>query len=314
MIQDKNFIIYGAGKKGRAYFQFLQKYGLESIIMCFCDKDAENIGNIDSIPVVSYEDTIDMDLPFIVAIRSEIAEDVICQLKYDNRKFYFGLDKVVVDEFRLMPRLDYEREICAISHIDTMDSYFEIAESEGAMEFFWSRQSICYKLFKKLDLYNIVELACGRGRHVQQYISNAEHITLVDILEKNIEICKHRFIDEDKVSYVVNNGYDLQGLPDSQYTALFTYDSMVHFELLDIANYLKEAYRILKPGGRALFHHSNNGSDYKASYDRATESRSFMSKEIFAYLAYRAGFEIEKQEIVDWVKPEMDCLTLVVKR
>ena len=26
------------------------------------------------------------------------------------------------------------------------------------------------------------------------------------------------------------------------------------------------------------------------------------------------GFEIEEQRIVDWVKPEIDCLTLVVKR
>ena len=103
-------------------------------------------------------------------------------------------------------------------------------------------------------------------------------------------------------------------LPDDHYTSLFTYDSMVHFELLDISNYLKETYRILRPGGKALFHHSNNDSDYKASYDDAVESRSFMSKNIFAYLAYRAGFEIEEQRIVDWVKPEIDCLTLVVKR
>lgn len=123
-----------------------------------------------------------------------------------------------------------------------------------------------------------------------------------------------RFSGADKISYVVNNGYDLSALPDDHYTSLFTYDSMVHFELLDISNYLKETYRILRPGGKALFHHSNNDSDYKASYDDAVESRSFMSKSIFAYLAYRAGFEIEEQRIVDWVKPEIDCLTLVVKR
>ena len=251
---------------------------------------------------------------FIVAARKEKAEEVVSRLKNDKKEFYAGLDKLLVDELHLMPRIDYEREICAISHIDTMDQYFEIAESEGALDFFWSAGGICRGLFDKLDLQNTVELACGRGRHVPRYINSAGHITLVDILEKNIDLCRMRFSDTDKISYVVNNGCDLSALPSEYYTSLFTYDSMVHFELLDISNYLKETYRILRPGGKALFHHSNNDSDYKASYDNAAESRSFMSKNIFAYLAYRAGFEIEDQRIVDWVEPEIDCLTLVVKR
>lgn len=314
MIQEKKYIIYGAGKKGRSYLQFLQKYNLDNSIKYFCDKNAECIGNIGSIPVLSYEEAADKGLPFIIAIRNELVEEVVNQVQNDNQVFYSGLDKVIVDELRFMSRLEYEREICAISHIDTMDSYFDIAESKGALEFFWSEGSICYELFRRLDLKNTVELACGRGRHVPHYLSEAEHVTLVDILEKNVEICKQRFSDIDKISYVVNNGYDLRNLSDNQYTSLFTYDSMVHFELLDIANYLKEVYRILKPGGRALFHHSNNDSDYKASYDSARESRSFMSKNVFAYLAYRAGFEIEEQRVVDWIEPKLDCLTLVVKR
>lgn len=307
-------IIYGAGNKGRAYLQLLRKYNLDNRIRCFCDRDAIFIGNIGTIPVVSYKEAVSMGLPFVVAVRSEKANELVSQLKIDGKEFYTGLDKLLVDKLHLMSRIDYEREICAISHIDTMDQYFEIAESEGALDFFWADGGICHELFDRLDLQNTVELACGRGRHVPRYINDAGHITLVDILEKNIDLCRMRFSDTDKISYVVNNGYDLSVLPNDRYTSLFTYDSMVHFELLDISNYLKETYRILRPGGKALFHHSNNDSDYKASYDNGTESRSFMSKNIFAYLAYRAGFEIEDQRIVDWVEPEIDCLTLVVKR
>lgn len=313
-MEDRMFIIYGAGNKGRAYLQLLRRYNLDNRIQCFCDRDALLIRNIDAIPVVSYQEAVSMGIPFIVAVRNEKAEEVVSQLKNDKKEFYAGLDKLLVDELHLMPRIDYEREICAISHIDTMDQYFEIAESEGALDFFWSAGGICRGLFDRLDLQNTVELACGRGRHVPRYINSAGHITLVDILEKNIDLCRMRFSGTDKISYVVNNGCDLSALPNEQYTSLFTYDSMVHFELLDISNYLKETYRILRPGGKALFHHSNNDSDYKASYDNAAESRSFMSKNIFAYLAYRAGFEIEDQRIVDWVEPEIDCLTLVVKR
>lgn len=48
-------------------------------------------------------------------------------------------------------------------------------------------------MFQQLDLTNVVELACGRGRHVPMYIDKAGGVTLVDILQKNIEICQERF-------------------------------------------------------------------------------------------------------------------------
>lgn len=110
-----------------------------------------------------------------------------------------------------------------------------------------------------------------------------------------------------------NNGSDLKELPDNSYTALFTYDSMVHFELMDIAKYLEETYRVLKPKSMALFHHSNNNYDYKASYSTGTYGRSFMSKDLFAYLSYRVGFEIIEQKVIDWGIPKLDCITLVRK-
>ncbi len=312
---DKNkIIIYGAGKKGQAYLSFLRKHNLDSCVQCFCDRNAEAIGMLTTLPVISYEEACKLGIPFVVAVRKELEAEVAGLLTADGKSFYHSLDKWVVDELHIMSRLDYEREFCAVAHIDSMNQYFEMAESDGALDFFWGTESLCHKLFDRLDLENVVELACGRGRHVLHYLDRAGQITLVDILEENIDLCKHRFLGEDKISYIINNGYDLSALADGSYTALFTYDSMVHFELLDIGNYLKETYRILKHGGKALFHHSNNDSDYKASYDTGIESRSFMNAKIFAYLAYRAGFKIEEQKVVDWVYPDLDCLTLVVKR
>lgn len=38
-----------------------------------------------------------------------------------------------------------------------------------------------------------------------------------------------------------------------------------------------------------------------------------MSSELFAYMAYRAGFKIVSQDLIDWAMPEGDCLTLVEK-
>ena len=55
--------------------------------------------------------------------------------------------------------------------------------------------------------------------------------------------------------------------------------------------------------------------NYKQSFDNASNpgGRNFMSKELFAYLAYHAGFEIIEQQVIDWSLKEMDCITLVKK-
>ena len=38
-----------------------------------------------------------------------------------------------------------------------------------------------------------------------------------------------------------------------------------------------------------------------------------MNKDLFAYLAYRAGFEIIEQHVIDWVVTNLDCVSLVKK-
>lgn len=136
---------------------------------------------------------------------------------------------------------------------------------------------------------------------------------LVDILSENIEYCKQRFGDKRNISYYCNNGFNLEELESNSYSALFTYDAMVHFELMDVYNYLQDIYRILEPGAYALFHHSNNTQDYRLSFENASHGRNYMSKDLFAYLAYRCGFEIINQKIINFVEPELDCISLIRK-
>ena len=58
-----------------------------------------------------------------------------------------------------------------------------------------------YQMFCQLNLDYVIELAVGRGRHVPRYMEKANHITLVDILQKNIDFCRERFKDNDKIAY-----------------------------------------------------------------------------------------------------------------
>lgn len=304
----EQFIIYGAGKWGNDIYDFLKYKGLEKLVYCFVDQNADKLKEIDGVSVLEFEDTIGMNIPYLIGVRNtgtEIEE----KLTNAHKVYYRSLDFIANQTGEDL--VSWNRDYCSYFHM--RDAYYDFAESESWLEGFWKEDSPFYKMFQKLDLRNVVELACGRGRHVTRYGEMAGTVTLVDVLEKNITFCRERFKDKNNIFYYCNNGKDLSELRDNTYTSLFTYDAMVHFEMMDIASYLKEAHRVLKPGSYALFHHSNNTSDYKASFSNAVGGRSYMSADIFAYLAYRNNFEIVEQKVIDWGVKDLDCISLLKK-
>jgi ubiquinone/menaquinone biosynthesis C-methylase UbiE len=192
------------------------------------------------------------------------------------------------------------------------------SKAEEWTDVFWNKDTVFYKCFEQLDCSAIVELACGQGRHVQKYIKKSKAITLVDINQENIDFCKKRYEGEQKISYIINSGDNFSEIKTNSQTAIFTYDSMVHFEMSDILSYIKDANRILVNGGKILFHHSNADFNPELNYTQKPHSRNFMSADIFAYLALRNGFNILSQDVFSWggsekSYPDIDCLSLCQK-
>ncbi|MDE5696543.1 MAG: class I SAM-dependent methyltransferase [Lachnospiraceae bacterium] len=312
MERQKEFIIYGLGEKGKIYYNFFKEKGLDGYVKGFCDQRYLELGEYDGRKCYGYDEVKSLGIPFLISVYdqhtfSEIAE----QIKKDgNRSFemndiadYLGEDRVV-----------FNRDFVAFYHIDNMDDYFAEAEADASINCFWGEQTAFFQMFCQLDISSVIELACGRGRHVRKYIDKASDVTLVDILDKNLDICRERFCQYDKVHYYCNNGFNLEQLPSGTYTALFSYDAVVHFEMMDIYEYLKDIYRVLADGGRALIHHSNYDGDYKASFIDSPHGRSYMNAGIFAYLAFRCGFKILAQEVVTWGGvADLDCVSLLEK-
>lgn len=255
-------------------YKFLKIQGLDSVVDAFCDRMANKNGKVIDVSgksVISYRNARLKCIPFVITVEynTNYYKEIEAKLKEDGVEYY----KSIIDY--LVNVLGYDlvkinREYCKYHHAYNMDKYYETAESQDGINAFWGDKSIFYKYFKKLDLQNVIELGCGRGRHVPQYIKNAGNITLVDVLECNIKFVSSRFCNYNNIRYYQNNGHDLSELPDMTYTALFTYDAMVHFELLDIYEYLRETYRVLRAGGMALFHHSNDSRDYRNSFLHCT--------------------------------------------
>lgn len=106
---------------------------------------------------------------------------------------------------------------------------------------------------------NVLEIAPGHGRCTQFLLPHSKHLTIVDLVPECIAACKTRFGNDPKLAYAVNDGSTLPMVADESIDFAFTWDSLVHAERGAIESYVKELARVLKPGAKAFFHHSNLG-------------------------------------------------------
>ena len=154
--------------------------------------------------------------------------------------------------------------------------------------------------------------------HLSSLEKNLEFTVYESEYQENIDFCKKRYKNETKIKYLVNEGNNFKDIDSNSQTAIFCYDAMVHFELIDIIDYLKDSNRILIEGGKLLFHHSNAAFSPEILYGEKPHARNFMSADIFAHLASRFGFKVISQNIMSWgggdkfVK-DIDCLSLCQK-
>jgi SAM-dependent methyltransferase len=203
-----------------------------------------------------------------------------------------------------------------------ISKYYDHAEQQDWTDVFWRPETHFRRLFETLNRRVLVDLACGHGRHSARILGDislkaaVQSLYLLDINKENVKFCRKRFANESIVRAYKNNGYDFNPIGRNEITGIFCYDAMVHFELDAVASYLRDAYRVLAPGGRALFHHSNNESSPGADYRDAKQWRNFMSKNLFAHLAIRSGFKVLEQVPLNWENvggpdESLDCITLI---
>ena len=192
-------------------------------------------------------------------------------------------------------------------------AYYEAAEKRTAD--FWRQGSIFGRLFKKLDLTCVIELSCGRGRHAEISSLLCEELVLLDVFDENLDFCKKRLTNRSNVTYFKCNGCDLDVIKSDFATALYCYDSMVHFSSDIVESYIRDIKRVLKTGGLALLHHSNYSLQPNIKhYGMNPHARNNMSQLMFTEIAARAGLAVVDSIIIPWgnVK-ELDCISLLRK-
>jgi SAM-dependent methyltransferase len=195
-------------------------------------------------------------------------------------------------------------------------SYYEQAECKEWLDGFWGPTAVFLPRFRRLDLTCAVELACGHGRHAAQIVDQCGKLVLLDVNETNIAFCRNRFQRQGTVECYVINGFSLAPIEADSVTALFTYDAMVHFEPEIVLAYIRDTARVLKAGGRALFHHSAYAGQPGSHYSERPYYRNFMTPDLVRHVAIRSGFEMLDQYVFSWgpEAPNTECITLLEKR
>lgn len=210
-----------------------------------------------------------------------------------------------------MQSKDLEEQVSLVGEAWAKSVYYDNAEKWTHL--FWDDGTDFREMFSRLDLSYVVELACGHGRHSEKIADVAGHIVMVDIFQDNLKFCQSRLAKHNNIEFLKGNGTTYP-VTDSVATSVFCYDAMVHFSPDMVAAYLNDTARVLKSGGKALFHHSNYPAPLDRHYGENPHARNHMTAELFAEQAKVAGLKVDEQRVFRWGQhSDLDALTLVSK-
>jgi len=141
----------------------------------------------------------------------------------------------------------------------------------------WNKE--IFEYIKDFRGKKILEIAPGFGRITQFLSILASQLIVIDLNPLCIEKTKQK-LGHHVLAYFTNDGKSLTNIRNNSQDLVFSFDSFILMNANVIEEYVKEIFRVLKPGGQAFIHHSwlYGGSEY--SFEN-TGGRSNMSPEQF---------------------------------
>lgn len=118
----------------------------------------------------------------------------------------------------------------------------------------WAQQRLVLKALRMLDPrpgQRMLDVACGRGK--SSFMAHCVHRGLevvgLDLLPGNTHVARTLFDKSPDLSYVTGNASNLD-FPDASFDRVLCVEAAFHFP--DRVGFVKEAARVLRPGGRLV--------------------------------------------------------------
>lgn len=189
----------------------------------------------------------------------------------------------------------------------------EWSKSFGTTEDLWNKK--IFDGIKEFRGKKILEIAPGFGRMTQFLSILAGELIVVDLNPLCIQKTKEK-LGHHVLAYFVNDGKSIPKVRDNSQDLVFSFDSFVHMHANVTEEYIKEIYRVLKPGGQGYIHHSW----FYGGSDNSTENvagRANMSPEQFREIVEKHGMEIISQDTISFEPlynwDGTDCISMFKK-
>jgi SAM-dependent methyltransferase len=315
----KRIYIFGAGLIGNHFQKQINEENWDGVNLGFIDNflTTENVSDIvKQVGVYKPEILKTSEYDGVVLACSQKLIPEICETL-----FQIGVNSKKI----IMPKLLASASITPNTG-NAWNDYYDIAE--GYANESVERNFIPLLLNYKISLNRVLDFPSGRGRIAESmykmYADNIEKFVCCDANKEAINYCQKRFAGNNVFDFMVNKVDEWQCIPlefkDSSFTFIYSWDSMVHFSYKWIDFYVSEFYRILENNGYVFIHHSNLASpDVKIDTGKSEDwnnnphVRALVSANDVKYISEKHGFKVVEQNIINWIVPNLDCISLLRK-
>jgi SAM-dependent methyltransferase len=213
------------------------------------------------------------------------------------------------------PRSEYKKVWSALSDTEDRAKLHVIGvteeaalEATGKETLRFLQDSVC---IGKDDV--VLEIGCGVGRVGKVVAPRCRKWIGCDVASNMLSLTADRLKDLSNVELVELSGYDLSGVADASVDVVYCTVVFMHLESWDRYNYILEAFRVLRPGGRIYVDNINLCSDggwkvfeIHRAFSPASRpphmTQNSTPQEIETYLK-RAGFsDVQIRTDDDWIR------------